>query len=329
MKACFLTMLSLVFASFSSAQLPYTKEQVIAYAKSIDVQSLDPSLPSQRLEDWLQSGPPRAHVGYWSVAASCDLKDPEAPYPICARISFYRGGYRYGQQGYLLVQVGNSKDGIVGPPSLFYRSIDVWEGTFVLTGGAERLSALAGLLDQPVVIENVEKLYEEIAAHHPIGIPAGEKLATIAPFLSKRLVQQLQTAQECQDDYGRQHPIASGMSKPRWLKSGLFSGEGGHSSPVGASVSRKEKQNDGSFLVDVDLEPVEAVIDRKHGLPRAFSGGYTWQVVAHVISEDGHFMVDDVRIFDGFPAVGPSHLLSESFVGCDGSHWTGLASANK
>ena len=55
MRACFLAMLSLVSASFSSAQLPYTKEQVIVYAKSIDVQLLDPSLPSQRLEDWLQN----------------------------------------------------------------------------------------------------------------------------------------------------------------------------------------------------------------------------------------------------------------------------------
>jgi hypothetical protein len=329
MKACFLAMLSLVFASFSSAQLPYTKEQVIAYAKSIDVQLLDPSLPSQRLEDWLQSGPPRAHVGYWRVEDTCDLKDPKAPYPICARISFYRGGYRYGQQGYLLVQVGNSKDGIVGRPSLFYPSIGVWEGTFVLTGGAERLSALPDLLDQPVVIENVEKLYGEFVAHHTIGIPAGVKLATIEPYLSKRLVQQLQTAQECQNDNSRQHPIASGISKPSWLKSGLFSGEGDHSSPVDASVQRKEKQNDGSFLVDVDLEPVEAVNDRGYGLPRAFYGGYTWQVKVRVISENGQFVVDDVRIFDDFPAKGPSHLLSDSFTGCDGPHWSGQDAPEK
>ena len=117
MKACFLAMLSLVFVSVSSAQLLYTKQQIIAYAKSIDVQMLDPSLPSQRLEDWLQSGPPHAHIGYWIVADSCDLKDPEVPYPLCARLSFYREGQtgnRYGQQGYLLIQVGNSKDGRVG-----------------------------------------------------------------------------------------------------------------------------------------------------------------------------------------------------------------------
>jgi hypothetical protein len=89
-------------------------------------------------------------------------------------------------------------------------------------------------------------------------------------------------------------------------------------------VSRKEKQNDGSFLVYVNLEPVEALIDLGHGR-RAFHGGYSWQVEARVISEKGQFVVDDVRIFDRFPAEGPSRLLSDSFTGCDGSHWTGLA----
>jgi hypothetical protein len=54
----------------------------------------------------------------------------------------------------------------------------------------------------------VEKLYAEIVAHHPIGIPAGTKMAAIQPYLSKRLAVQFQTAQACQDDYRRQHPTA-------------------------------------------------------------------------------------------------------------------------
>jgi hypothetical protein len=331
MKACLLATLLLLAGSTSSAQILYTKEQVIVYAKSIDVQTLDPSLPSQRLEDWLQSGPPHAHIGYWIVADSCDLKGPEVPYPLCARISFYREGQkgnRYGQQGYLLVQVGNSKDGIVGRPQLFYPNIDVWEGMMVMTGGAERLSELPALLDQPVVADGVQKLYEEIVARHPIGIPAGVKLAAIRPYLSKRLAEQLQTAQACQDDYRRQHPTPSGISKPGWLKSGLLSGEGSHASPVSAVVARKEKENDGSFLVYLNLEPLEAINNLGHGR-RAFFGGYTWQVETRVISENGQFVVDDVRIFDHLPADSPSRMLSDSFSGCDGSHWTGIAATHK
>jgi len=157
-------------------------------------------------------------------------------------------------------------------------------------------------------------------AHHLIGIPAGVKLATIRSYLSKRLAERLQTAQACQDDYSRQHPAPSGSSKPGWLKAGLFSGEASHASPVDAVASRKEKQKDGSFLVYVVLEPVEALIG--HGRT-AFHGGYSWLVEARVLSENEQFVVDDVRIFDRFPAEGPSHLLSDSFTGCDGSHWTG------
>jgi hypothetical protein len=325
MKACFLAMLSLLAASTSPAQLPYTKEQVIAYAKSIDVQMLDPSLPSQRLEDWLQTGPPRAHIWSWRVSDTCDLKpdDPNVDYPLCSKVTFSRDG----ENGQFLMQVGTFRSGIVGRPQLHY-GVGVWEGVLVLTGSAERLSDLPALLDQPAVTGGVQKLYEEIVSHHPIGISTGAEMAVIRPFLSNRLTEQLQSAQACQDDYSRQHPTPGGISNPGWLKSGLFSGEGSHASPVDAVVDRKEKQNDGSFLIYVDLEPVEALNDLGHGR-RAFYGGYSWQVEARVISENGQFVVDDVRIFDRFPAEGPSHLLSDSFTGCDGSHWTGLAATHK
>jgi hypothetical protein len=317
MKACFLAMLALVMVSSSLAQLPYAQEQVIEYAKSIDVQTLDPSLPSQRLEDWLESGPPHAHIWSWRVADTCDLKgdDTNVDYPLCAKVTFSRNG----EKGQFLLQLGTLRRGIVGRPQL-YSGVGVWEGFLVITGSSERLSDLPALLDQPAVTGGVEKLYEEIVAHHPIGIPTSAEIAAIRPFLSSRLAEQLQTAQACQDDYIRQHPTPGGNSKPGWLKSGLFSGEGSHASPIYAGVTRKEKQNDGSFLVYVDLEPVEARINLGHG-HTAFHGGYAWQVEARVISEDGQFVVNDVRIFERFPAQGPSHLLSDSFIGCDGSHW--------
>lgn len=97
MKARFLALLSLLVASSSFAQLPYAQKQVVAYAKSIDVHTLDPSLPSQHLVDWLQSGPPHVHILDWIVSDSCDLKEPGAlfpdgDWPICARVSFVRNG---------------------------------------------------------------------------------------------------------------------------------------------------------------------------------------------------------------------------------------------
>ena len=238
MKAFFVATLSLLAASTLPAQLPYTEEQVNAYAKSIDVQTLDPSLPSQRLEDWLQSGPPRAHIWGWSVADTCDLKPdgPNPDYPLCAKVTFSHEG----ENGQFLVQVGTSRSGIVGRPQLYY-GVSVWEGVSVPTGGAERLSDLPALLDQPAVTGGVQKLYEEIVAHHPVGIPPGAETAKLRPFLSKRLAEQLQTAQACQEDYNRQHPTADRTPRPGWQKSGLFSGGGNHAAPVDALVERKEQ----------------------------------------------------------------------------------------
>jgi hypothetical protein len=327
MKACFLAMLWLLVASSSPAQLPYTEKQVIAYAKSIDVRTLDPSLPSQRLEDWLRSGPPHAHIAYWSMDATCDLKpdSPSADYPLCARIAFSRDG----EGGFFLVQVGTTNKGIVGRPQL-YGGIGVFEveSPVVMTGSAERLSDLPALLDQPAITDGVRKLYEEIVAHHPIGIPAGADKAAIWPLLSKRLTEQLQTAQACEEDYFQQHQAVDGAPKPTWLKSGLFSGDGERASPIYSLPERKEPQEDRSFLVYVDLA-------------REYSGlgnGYIhlnghkaqmWRVAARVVSANGRFVVDDVRMFDGLSGDGPSHLLSNSFADCDGSHWTGLAATKK
>ena len=310
MKGCSLAMLSLLATSSSFAQVPYTQEQVIAYAKSVDVHTLDPSLPSQRLEDWLRSGPPHVEKFYWWVAGTCDLKPDEASvdYPLCAKIRFIRGG----EAGEFLVRVGTTKNGVAGRPQLYYGVGTMeTENPLVLTGSSEHLSDLPALLDQPAVSSGVQKLYAEIVAHHPSGIPTGTEMAAIRPYLSERLAKQLQMAQACQDDYNRQRATGREASKPRWLGSGLFSGEGAHSSPVNAVVNRKEKRNDGSYLVSVGL------------------GWFAWIVEAHVIPEDGRFVVDDVRIFDRFPAEGPSHLLSDSFSGCDGSRWTGQPSVRQ
>jgi hypothetical protein len=252
------------------------------------------------------------------------LKDPEPPSPVCAKVTFYRDGQDgndYGQKGYLLVRIGNSKDGISGPPGLFYPEIGVYEGISINSGVSDRLADLPALLDLPVVTGNLEKLYLAIVAHRPIGIPTAAEMSIIKGYLSRRLTTQLQAAQACENDYRRQQTV--GTSPPGWLKSNLFSGEKSHALPVDAAVNRKEKQSDGSYLVYVDLEPAEAVIKRG-GETISFHGGYTWEVVARVASENGRFVVDDLRIYDRFPASGPSYLLSEVFAGCQGDHWIGI-----
>jgi len=326
MKICSLAMLSLLVASSSLAQHAYTENQVIAYAKSIDVKTLDPSLTSQRLEDWLQSGPPHAQIR-WEVADSCDNKpdDPNVDYPLCAKIWFNRNG----EAGSFLIEVGTRHKGIGGRPQLYSGIIGWEEGTgWIMTDGAERLSGLPALLDQPAFAHGVGQLYGEIVARHPIGIPVGARMAAIRPFLSKRLAEQLQTAKACEEDYFQQHhQTTDNAPKPSWLKSGLFSGDGNRVLPASAWPVREGPQKDGSFLVYVNL--FSQTIDIGNGLKGGSGSGGSWRVAAKVISENGRFVVDNVRLFDGSSADGPSHLLSDSFAGCDGSHWTGVVVPNK
>ena len=324
MKACFLAMLSLVFASFSSAHLSYTKEQVIAYAKSIDVQMLDPSLPSRRLEDWLQSEPVHAETVIWTLQDTCWIKPfTNEDYPLCVEVE----AKRKSQWGRFLLQIGTNFKGIVGPPQLKPdMGIQVSEDdSYTSVAYAERLSDLPGVLEGPNlrIIAGVRKLYEEVVAHHPLGIPAGAEKATIWPLLSKHLAEQLQTAQNCEADYVRQQQTTDSTRKPAWLKTGIFSGDGERALPNSSFAYSRGPQKDGSFQVYVELRYSP---DPEHSFGVS-NLERTWEAAARVIVEDGRFVVDDIRIFDNdgyHSSDGPAHLLSGSFAGCDGPHWTGV-----
>lgn len=322
MKACFLAMLSLVFASSSSAHLSYTKDQAIAYAKAIDVQVLDPSLPSHRLEDWLQSEPVHAETVIWTLQDTCWIKPfTNEDYPLCVEVE----AKRKSQWARFLLQIGTNFKGIGGPPQLKSdMGIQVSEGdSYTSVAYAERLADLPLILEEPNlrIIAGVRKLYEEVVTHHPLGIPTGAEKAAIWPLLSKRLAEQLQTAQSCEADYVRQQQTRDSARKPTWLKAGIFTGDGERALPTWSFAYSRGPQQDGSIQVDVELHysPDSEHSFAAHNLERT-----SWGAAARVIVEDGQFVVDDVRIFNRFPAEGPSHLLSGSFTGCDGPYWTGL-----
>ena len=311
MKACLLITLSLLAASVSRAQSVVTEEQVIEYSKSVDVRTLDQSLSSQRLEDWLRSGPPKVELLRWESDDTCDQKPfGNIDFPRCVRITFGRGD----ESGYFLVLIGTLHKGIIGSPQL-YEGIGVQEPIFIQTGWAETLSGLPHLLDQPVVADGVNDFYKGIVQRHPIGIPDTTDKDAVWPFLSQRLIKKLEAARSCQEDYRLQHPSADATPKPAWLNTGIFVGNSKRALPQSANAVTKELQKDGSFAVTVNLTYVK--------LPGFVPDEASWEVVATVVPENGRFVIDDVRLFDGLDRNGPSHLLTETLAGCDGSHWTG------
>jgi hypothetical protein len=312
-------------AAFDKAKYDKAEMDAVAYVKAIDVKTLDSSLPSQRLEDWLRSGPSHTDFLRWWLDPTCDLHGDgsDADYPRCVRIEFRRGGH----YGYLLILIGTLHKGIIGPPQL-YEPLEVWEEGFVNIGGTEHLSGLPLLLDQPLISTPLTGFYQQVVARHPLGIPTGADKTALWPFLSRRLIQQLETAQACQDDYSRQYPNGGTGPKPAWINSGIFTGDGKRAAPFFINTGGKEAQKDGSYRVSMEA------VERSNSGTNDYiiAGGIRayrvepngeWLIVATVVPEKDRFVVDDVRIFDGDSPDGPSRLLSESFAGCDGAHWTG------
>jgi hypothetical protein len=166
----------------------------------------------------------------------------------------------------------------------------------------------------------VRQLYQQVVARRPIGIPKGADRAALWPFLSKRLVQKLDAAQSCENDYRRQHAGEDGKPAFDWLEFGLFSGANERGIPASAAVARTEPQKDSTFRVYVRLTYKESI--ETHGKPHDPARAFDWHVAAVVKSEGGRFVVDDVLLFEDNSEKIASRLFN-SFSGCDGARWNG------
>jgi hypothetical protein len=87
-----------------------TEQRIISYARALDVSKLDPSLSSQRLDQWLRFGPAHLDRVTWEMS-DCDLKpdfsNPKYVAPLCAKVRFRRGSCG----GWAIINVGGTKDG--------------------------------------------------------------------------------------------------------------------------------------------------------------------------------------------------------------------------
>jgi hypothetical protein len=123
-----------------------TEQRVISYAKALDVSKLDPTLSSQRLDEWLRLGPAHLDIVTWEMS-DCDLKPDSANRnyvaPLCVKVRFQRGKC----MGWAIITVGTFRDGISGTPHV--------EQMFVTVGSnyddppeSNKLSDLPRLLDK-------------------------------------------------------------------------------------------------------------------------------------------------------------------------------------
>ena len=110
-------------------------KEMLNYARTLDVHSLDPTLPAMGLENWLRSLPGVENL-VWEISPSCELKETEPvssnknDHAACVKFVFTPGwdpkshpdAWVYG-----LITVGTALKGIKGPPQFsrfgFYDSM--------------------------------------------------------------------------------------------------------------------------------------------------------------------------------------------------------------
>jgi hypothetical protein len=156
----------------------------------------------------------------------------------------------------------------------------------------------------------VRELYREVVARHPLGISVGGDLKVFAPYLSKALLQRIDLANACLDDWYRQNLDPN--SKPPGLEGGLFTGDDLRAEPQAFHIEKSQTEKDGSIRVYVRLthdEPGERP--------------WIWRVAAILVRENGDFVVDDVVYLKAGPKDVEVRLSEYLRQGCDGSHWVG------
>jgi hypothetical protein len=187
-------------------------------------------------------------------------------------------------------------------------------GSFLLTmlaiGELAQQSKTPSLPKPPEAM--VRSLYSEVVARHPVGIPRDADMKALAPYLSKSLLHRIDLALACESDYYRQHQNPKEKPQIEWLELGLFTGGSEKVSPRAFDVERTQSEKDSSFRVYVRLT---------WGSP---SKPWIWRVLAVVVQEDGHFVVDDVIFLKDENLDDVESRLSETLAsGCDGPRWVG------
>jgi hypothetical protein len=166
------------------------------------------------------------------------------------------------------------------------------------------------ITSQPTAV--VQRLYRQLIARHPLGLPSGKNWEVFAPFLSTGLLRKITLARSCQNNWVQQNQGKVVKEPFAWGETGLFSGGEELSEPSSFRIERTESNRDGSFRVYVQL--TESVSNEKP---------WSWNVATQVKLEEKGPVIDDVVYLKG-GEVRTEYRLSELLTeGCDGSHWVG------
>lgn len=117
----------------------------------------------------------------------------------------------------------------------------------------------------------VEQFYRTYIAHKPAGLPSGQNLARLKPFLSAKLIASIDAANAYSKEYARKNPD----DKPPFVDGDYFSAL---------------FEGPSSFKV-IDATPEGVRVEFRYGKTR-------WIDTVVVIKENGRYVIDDVLFAD-------------------------------
>ena len=167
-------------------------------------------------------------------------------------------------------------------------------------------------------LDAVRIFYANVTKYKPIGIPNGRARKALWPLLSKRLVQELDSLQACDDDYYRRYGalLEANQYKPAtpWLEEGLFSGPDEAAGPIKFSIL--DSRSVGDNRVDVHLR-----FTCKQTYCCGQSASYDhWEGVVTVVLESKRWVIDDFVTMHGNDEL---HRLSDGYRQCRSGQWLG------
>lgn len=129
----------------------------------------------------------------------------------------------------------------------------------------------------------VTRLYRQVIARHPIGIPQGEDLEVFTPYLSSSLLQSMDQYRACTSDWARKNSGSDLKSPVGLFENDIFSGAYEQAIPQTFHIEKTQPGDSGHLRVYVRLTSVS---------PPAPPS--VWRVAVLVSREGEHFFVDDI-----------------------------------
>jgi len=166
-------------------------------------------------------------------------------------------------------------------------------------------------------LDAVRVFYTYITTYQQLGIPSGRAKNALWPLLSKRLAQQLDSLEACDEDYYRCYGeiLRANTYKPAtpWLEDGLFTGANDAATPRKFSIL--DSRSVGDNRVDVHLRFPEPEYCCSKPTPYYYTEG---DVTA--ILENGQWVIDDyVAMYENDEL----ERLSAGYPQCKAGQWVG------